>query len=370
VSEVEVRVEGVCGRLTLNRPSALNSLTLTMVRALKAALRQWMEDPAVEFILLDGAGERGLSAGGDIRALYDAARSGHLEEAAAFFREEYELNSLIASYSKPYIALMDGIVMGGGIGISAHGSLRVVTERSTLAMPETRIGFIPDVGGTYLLAMAPHELGTYAALTASRFGAADAFLLGLSDLFIPSNEIPTVIAGLTLCRSAQDAHELLRSKSTIPPLGSLELQRAWIRRCFSRQTIEEILNSLDEEANDMAQRAAAEIRKNSPMTLKVTLRALREARQKADLGYSLQQEYNLAMACLQHPDFLEGVRAAVIDKDQQPRWRPADPSRVTSEQVDQFFQDNGFPLLNLVMRSRSEGYAGSNRRNSSRGNNG
>jgi enoyl-CoA hydratase len=358
VTEVEVRVEGACGRLTLNRPSALNSLTLTMVRALNAALRQWMEDPAIEFILLEGVGERGLCAGGDIRALYDAARSGNLEEAATFFREEYELNSLIADYPKPYIALMDGVVMGGGIGISAHGSLRVVTERSTLAMPEARIGFIPDVGGTYLLAMAPDELGTYAALTASRLGAADALLLRLADLFLPSGEIPSVIAELALRRTAQDAHELLRSKSAVPPPGSLESQRGWIRRCFSMQTIEEILNSLDQEVNDMAQHAAAEIRKNSPTALKVTLRALRDAHHKAELGYSLRQEYKLAMACLRHPDFLEGVRAALIDKDQRPRWRPDDPARVTGEQVDQFFQDNEFLPLNLSHRCSKRGVSG------------
>ena len=347
MSEVEIRVEGACGRLTLNRPSALNSLTLTMVRELKGALRQWMEDPAVEFILLDGTGERGLCAGGDIQALYDAARSGHLEEAATFFREEYELNSLIAGYPKPYIALMDGVVMGGGIGLSAHGSLRVVTERSTLAMPETRIGFIPDVGGTYLLAIVPDELGTYAALTASRFGPADALLLGLGDLFLPSNQLPSVIEGLTLCKTASDVQELLRGKSATPPASSLESQRRWISQCFSRQTIEEILSSLDKEANDMAHRAAAEIRKNSPTTLEVTLRALRDARHKTDLGYSLRQEYNLAMACLQYPDFLEGVRAALIDKDQQPRWSPEDPACVTSEQVDRFFRNNEFPPLNL-----------------------
>jgi len=347
VSEVEIRVEGACGRLTLNRPSALNSLTLAMVRELKAALWQWIEDPAVEFILLDGAGERGLCAGGDIRALYDAARSGRLQEAATFFREEYELNSLIARYPKPYIALMDGVVMGGGIGVSAHGSLRVVTERSTLAMPETRIGFIPDVGGTYLLARAPDELGTYAALTASRLGPADALLLRLGDLFISSNEIPSVIAELAFCRSAQDAHELLRNKSAAPPPGSLEPERHWIRRCFSMKTIEEILNSLGEETSDIAQRAAAEIRKNSPTALKVTLRALRDAQRQTDLGYSLQQEYNLAMACLQHPDFQEGVRAALIDKDQQPRWSPDDPASVTIEQVNPFFKNNTFPTLNL-----------------------
>ncbi|WP_263419445.1 3-hydroxyisobutyryl-CoA hydrolase [Terriglobus albidus] len=347
MTEVEVRVEGACGRLTLNRPSALNSLTLAMVRALKAALGQWMEDPAVAFILLDGAGERGLCAGGDVRALYEAVRSGHIEEAATFFREEYELNSMIASYPKPYIALMDGVVMGGGIGISAHGSLRVLTERSILAMPETRIGFIPDVGGTYLLAMAPDELGTYAALTASRLGAADALLLGLGDLFLPSSEIPSVIAESRLCKTAQDVHELLRDKSAIPPPGSLESRRSWIARCFSMQAVEEILNCLDEEANDLAHSAAAEIRKNSPTALKVTLRALRNARSKAELGYSLQQEYNLAMACLQYPDFSEGVRAALIDKDQRPRWRPDDPALVTAEQVDQFFQDIEFPPLNL-----------------------
>lgn len=358
MSEVEVRVEGACGRLTLNRPSALNSLTLTMVRALKAALCQWMDDPAVEFILLDGAGGRGLCAGGDIRALYDAARSGNLEEAATFFREEYELNSLIAGYPKPYIALMDGIVMGGGIGISAHGSLRVVTERSMLAMPEARIGFIPDVGGTYLLAMPPDELGTYAALTSSRLGPADALLLRLADLFLPSNQLPSVISELTLCKTAGDVHELLRGRSVTPPPGFLESQRNWIRRCFSMQTIEEILNSLDQEVNDMAHRAAAEIRKNSPTALKVTLRALRDARRKAELGYSLQQEYKLAMACLQHPDFLEGVRAALIDKDQRPRWSPDDPVLVTGKQVDQFFQDNEFLPLDVSRGYSQRGTSG------------
>ncbi len=341
MSDVLVNVEGVCGRLTLNRPRAMNALTLEMVRALSSALREWMADPAVQFVLLDGAGDRGLCAGGDIRALYDAAVSGELDRAATFFREEYGLNSLIASYPKPFVAFMDGVVMGGGIGVSAHGSRRVVTERSALAMPETGIGFVPDVGGTYLLGKAPDELGTYMALTTQRVGAADAIEVGLADMFVPSTKLPALVQESEECRNGAELDVCLRAAASKPPAGFFATQRTWIQECFGASTVEEIVESLRGRTEPEALQAAAEIDAKSPTALKVTLRALREAGQSSDLKTSLCEEYKIAMACLRHHDFAEGVRAAVIDKDRNPKWCPSFLAKVTPALVDSFFMNNG-----------------------------
>ena len=351
MSDVVVRVEGACGRLTLNRPRAMNALSLEMVRTMAQALRAWADDPAVQFTLLEGAGDRGLCAGGDIRALYEAVRSAELGAAATFFREEYELNSLIAGYAKPYVALMDGVVMGGGIGVSAHGSRRVVTERSSLAMPETGIGFIPDVGGTYLLGTAPDELGTYMALTSARIGAADAIDVGLADMFVVSSDIPALIERLEPCRTAAEVDDCLRASVSKPPAGLFETQRTWIKECFAAPSVEAILAALHTQPATEAQQAALDIETKSPTSLKVTLHALRKARRVNNLNACLREEYKLALACLHHHDFVEGVRAAVVDKDRNPRWSPAALAEVTPAEVDHFFVNNGLDDLHLDPRA-------------------
>lgn len=337
MSGVTARIEGRAGCITLNRPQALNALTLEMVHAIDAALLAWAGDPAVCLVVLDGAGGRALCAGGDIRALYDAAKSGELSFAEVFFRDEYRLNAYIVRYPKPYVALMDGIVMGGGIGLSAHGRHRVVTERARLAMPETGIGFFPDVGGTWLLGRAPGQFGVYAALTAGQMGATDAIECGLADVFVPSKSLPLLRASLTGCASTEEVRACLDRHAQTPLAGRYAKAAAWIGACFAADTMEEIVSALSAHADPAARQAAAEITPRSPTSLKITLRALREAARLGCLEPCLEREFGLALACMQHPDFLEGVRAAIVDKDRSPRWKPARLDDVTADMVGAAF---------------------------------
>ncbi|GAC1415843.1 MAG: enoyl-CoA hydratase/isomerase family protein [Acidobacteriaceae bacterium] len=343
MTDLLVSKQGACGRITLNRPQAINALTLDMVREMYRALTAWADDPEIEFILLDGAGERGLCAGGDIRTLYGYAVSHDLDSAATFFQEEYRLNYYIARYPKPYVALMDGIVMGGGIGISAHGSYRVVTERSALAMPEVKIGFIPDVGGTFLLGKAPAEFGTYLALTGRRAGAADAILCGLADRCIASERLPILKNELLNCHSCIAVNTCLESFTTAPPQGDLENGRTWMMECFAKDSIEAILSALKARPEEAAHEVAAEMRKGSPTSLKVTLLALRRGRNYGLLERCLQQEFALALLCLEKGDFSEGVRASLVDKDRNPVWKPSSLEEVTPERVISFFHGPELP---------------------------
>ena len=334
MSDVLARIEGKAGRLTLNRPAALNALTLDMVRAIDRALTAWETDDAVALVVLDGAGERGFCAGGDIRALYDAAKARRLDLPEMFFRAEYHLNRHIARYAKPVVALMDGVAMGGGIGLGGHSSHRVVTEKSLLAMPETRIGFLPDVGGTYLLGTAPGELGTHAALSGGRMDGADAIACGLADRFVPAAGLDGLRKSLIESGSAS----VLEDFADTPPDSRLAAARGWIDRCYAHDEAEAILAALDAAPEPDARKAAAEIRGASPSSVKITLKALREGRRHGRLEPCLEQEFRLALGILRDPDFVEGVRAAVVDKDRKPVWNPARLEEVTEEQVERRFQ--------------------------------
>ncbi|MGW2014735.1 enoyl-CoA hydratase/isomerase family protein [Streptomyces sp. NPDC001927] len=331
-AHVLLHTTGRIGHITLNRPQALNALTHPMVRRIDAALTAWEHDPAVETVVISGAGERGLCAGGDIRAIHEDARAGG-RASAAFWRDEYRLNARIARYPKPYVALMDGIVMGGGVGISAHGSVRIVTERSRIAMPETGIGFVPDVGGTYLLALAPGELGTHLALTGTPVGAADALLCGLADHHVPSAELGALLADLAEL-PVRDA--LARHVRPAPP-GVLAGRREWIDACYAADTVEEIVHRLLGHGSPEAKEAAETLLAKSPTALKVTLAALRRARHLGPLERVLDQEYRISCAALTGPDLVEGIRAQVVDKDRNPRWRPATLDEVTDADVQRFF---------------------------------
>lgn len=335
MSDVLARVEGEVGHITLNRPAALNALTLDMVREIDRALAAWEKNDSVALVLMDGAGERGFCAGGDIRALYDAAKAKSLDLPETFFGEEYHLNRRIARYGKPIVALMDGVVMGGGIGLGGHSSHRVVTERSVLAMPETRIGFIPDVGGTYLLGTAPGELGTHAALSGGRMDGADAIVIGMADLYVPSAKLDDLRRALIEEGSIE---ALQRFSEPVPP-SKLAAARGWIDRCYARDQAEAILSALDAAPEPEAQKAAAEIRGASPSSVKITLKALRRARAYGALEPCLEQEFNLALSILRDPDFVEGVRAAVVDKDRNPAWNPGRLEAVTEQQVERHFQE-------------------------------
>ncbi|MFD4990108.1 enoyl-CoA hydratase/isomerase family protein [Streptomyces sp. NPDC058374] len=330
---VRVRVEGRVGRITLNRPRALNALDHAMVLRIAEALDAWEHDRAVTTVVIDGAGERGLCAGGDVRAIREDALRGEVEAPLAFWRDEYRLNARIARYPKPYVALMDGIVMGGGVGVSAHGSLRVVTERSLVAMPETGIGFVPDVGGTYLLSRAPGELGTHLALTGRGVGAGDALHCGLADHYLPSDGLPALIEALSDAPPAEDAAATVARLARPAPDGELAAQRGWIDACWSAPTVEEGLERLLESGEPAAKETAEAVRGRSPLALKTTLAALRRARALPGLKEVLDQEYRVSAHALTWPDLAEGVRAQVVDKDRAPRWVPATLDAVTDEAV-------------------------------------
>ncbi|MFJ5675875.1 enoyl-CoA hydratase/isomerase family protein [Streptomyces sp. NPDC093097] len=333
---VLLTTEGRTGRITLNRPRALNALTHPMVDRIDEALTAWEKDPAVAAVVLTGAGERGLCAGGDIRAIYEDARAAGTA-SAAFWRAEYRLNARIAHYPKPYVAVMDGIVMGGGVGVSAHGDVRLVTERSKIAMPETGIGFVPDVGGTYLLGLAPGELGTHLALTGTAIGAGDALLCGLADHFVPADRLPRLLADL----ATTEVWDVLERHVRQPPPGELAAQRAWIDSCYRADTVEEIIGRLRAHPAPAAGQTAEILAQKSPTALKVTLAAVRRARRLGPLERVLEQEYRISCAALSSHDLVEGIRAQVIDKDRNPKWLPDTLAGVGDADVDRYFAPTG-----------------------------
>jgi enoyl-CoA hydratase len=338
--DVVVRAHGALRRITLNRPQALNAITLAMVSTMTGLLRAWADDPAVGAILLDGAGGRAFAAGGDIRALYDAAKSGgNLPEK--FWATEYHLDVLIARYPKPVIALMDGVVMGGGVGLSAHASHRIVTERSSVAMPEVAIGYFPDVGACFVLARAPGFAGTYLALTGARAAAADAICCGLADLHIPAARLDELPAALANSRGMHDVKARLDRFSTPPAAGRLAAARPWIDRCYGADTVEGIFERLARSDEDEARAALETMGKMSPTSLKITLRNIRSALSFDHVEQSFQQDYRISLACVAEHDFIEGIRAAIVDKDRNPVWRPDTLEGVTPDIVERHFRPLG-----------------------------
>ncbi|MFE2375266.1 enoyl-CoA hydratase/isomerase family protein [Streptomyces sp. NPDC059398] len=344
---VLLRTEGRAAHLTLNRPQALNALTHAMVRRIDEALTHWETDPAVQTVIITGAGGRALCAGGDIRSIYEDARTGGTA-SAAFWRDEYRLNARIARYPKPYVAVMDGIVMGGGVGVSAHGSVRIVTERSRIAMPETGIGFVPDVGGTHLLALAPGELGTHLAMTGTQIGAGDALLCGLADHFVPSDDLPRLLADL----ATQPVWDALQLYVGDPPPGELADQRAWIDACYGAGTVEGVVARLRGSGTGAAEATADTLAARSPTALKVTLAALRSARRLGPLERVLEQEYRISCAALASHDLTEGIRAQVIDKDRNPHWAPATLAEVTDTEVARYFAPPAAGELRLTVTAQ------------------
>ena len=336
---------GALRRITLNRPQALNAITLDMAIAMTALLRDWQADPKVGAVLLDGAGDRGFCAGGDIRALYDAAKSKPAHAADAlpvrFWATEYKLNVLIARYAKPVVAVMDGLVMGGGVGLSAHAAHRVVTERSAVAMPEVGIGFFPDVGASFLLARAAGGLGIYLALTGQRLGAADALVCKLADVHVPADRLRELPAALANCCSHDHVRATLEQLSAAPAPARLPNEREWIDACFTGEQLEEIVERLRASSAGAAQAALATMRKASPTSLKVTLRNVRSAAAFDRVEQSFVQDYRIALACIAGHDFIEGIRAAIVDKDRNPRWRPDKIEAVTPDIVDRHFRSLG-----------------------------
>ncbi len=314
---VIVERRGHLGVLTLNRPRAINALVPEMVHAMQAALDGWASDDSVRTVLVTGAGDRGLCAGGDLQGMYRSARDG-TDESVSFWRDEYVLDHTIATYPKPVVALMDGIVLGGGVGISAHASHRVVTERTSVGMPETRIGFVPDVGGPWLLARAPGELGTHLALTAANADAADAIALGMADVLVPSDRLPALEAALR----TEPADEVLARLSIEAPPSSLAAHRGWIDAAYAGDDVLAIVERLRSSDVEAARAAADDIGARSPTAVTITLAALRRAATRSDLRAALDQDLAVSTHLVGVPDMAEGIRAQVIDKDRSPRWDP------------------------------------------------
>jgi enoyl-CoA hydratase/carnithine racemase len=323
--------DGRVGRILLNRPQALNALDLPMLRACAAILRTWRDDPHVHAVVIAGAGDRAFCAGGDIRALRDAQLSGDRAAADQFFAEEYALNLTIATYPKPYIALIDGICMGGGIGLSVHAPYRVATEHAGFAMPETAIGFFPDIGATFLLPRLPGELGTYLGLTGLRVNGADAVHAGFATHFTPRARLSDLSAAL-----ARDGIAALATYQEKLPGFSFAAHRAAIDQCFSAGSVSEIVSRLQAAQAEWAEAALKALGQVSPSALHWTLRALRRGRDLT-LQQALDAEFALTRTTMAHPDFAEGVRAMVVDKDRRPAWQPPNIADVDPAVIDALF---------------------------------
>jgi enoyl-CoA hydratase len=333
--------------ITLDRPRALNALSLAMIQAMDAALAGAAADPAVACVLIEGKGGRAFCAGGDIRSVGQALRAGDGEAfGTAMFRGEYTLNHRIRSFPKPYIALVDGIVMGGGVGISIHGSHRIVSERTSFAMPETGIGLFPDVGMTYLLPQAPGELGLYVGLTGTKLGAPDAKLIGFATHIVPSGRFEELRAALIARapRRTEEVDAVLAGFATRFGPAELVRRRPVIDRCFGRDSAEAILAALEAEGSEWARATAEGLASRSPTSVKLTLRAFRAGR-SLSFEACLATEFRMSIHCLTAHDLSEGVRALLIDKDMKPAWRPATLDAVRDSDLDSYFTPLTVPDL-------------------------
>jgi enoyl-CoA hydratase len=338
-SDILFERRGAAGIVTLNRPHALNAVTLDMVHALTAQLEAWARDDAVTRVLVTAAGDRAFCAGGDLRAVYNLGRAGRQDETLDFWRAEYPLNAMIKTYGKPYVALIDGIVMGGGVGISVHGSHRIAGNRFLFAMPEVGIGFFPDVGATWFLPRMPGEIGTYCALTGERLNAADAVTLGVATHRVASarfEELANALCGtgsidVTLAAFAEPAGDPIVARF-----------RPAVDRLFAGDRVEDILAALDrnaqsgEEWAEFAAITAAVIRTKSPISLKIALEQMRRGRTMM-FEACMRTEFRIVSRIVHGHDFYEGVRAVIIDKDNAPRWRPEDLAAVSDAEVGRHF---------------------------------
>jgi enoyl-CoA hydratase len=331
-SDIASRVDGGVGFVTLNRPKAINSLNQSMVSRLRAVLTAWEQDDAINAVVLSGAGERGLCAGGDVVAIYHSARADGAE-ARRFWHDEYLMNGQIGRFPKKYVALMDGIVMGGGVGVGAHANTRLVTETSKVAMPEVGIGFIPDVGGAYLLSRAPGSLGLHVALTGAPFSGADAIALGFADHYVPHDKLDALRQAI----AADGVESAIAAHAVEPPASQLAAQRDWIDHCYAGDTVADIVAALRGHDAGPANDAANLIATRSPIALSVTLEAVRRAAKLDTLEDVLAQDYRVSSASLRSHDLVEGIRAQLVDKDRNPKWSPASLSEVSAADVEAYF---------------------------------
>lgn len=331
-SDLFIRLEGRVGYITLNRPKALNALTHSMLLRMEAALLDWRDNKDISLVLIDAVGDRAFCAGGDVNALYQSGKAGDVESGRLFWRDEYRLNAMISHYPKPYVAVMDRIVMGGGVGISAHGSHRIVTDLSSIAMPECLIGLIPDVGATHLLSQCPGFVGEYLALTGERIGGSNAVFAGLADYYVPEHQLATLKKALI---DTADVSVIEDFQQTTENSSLAEIQ-ADVDSVFGQQSLALVLEHLEAHSAPWAQKALKKIALSSPLSLHVAFELIRKARIEPGIEAALLREFRFVSRAVMHSDFLEGVRAAIIDKDRQPSWRHSSLADVSSQEIKQF----------------------------------
>lgn len=348
-------VSGSIGVIRLNRPQALNALNLKMIRAIAGRLTAWATDSSVAAVLIRGGGNLAFCVGGDIRSLHDA-RAVNPSLFADFFRDEYTLNAQIKGFPKPYVALLDGVTMGGGVGLSVHGSHRVATDRFVFAMPETSIGMFPDVGGGYFLPRLPGQLGMYLALTGTRLRAADCLYAGIATHYVPHERLSHLTDEILSLDPTEDATAaiefILTTYHVDPGPAPLAKRRALIDQCFAFDTVEAIFAALEREDDPFAQETLDDLRRKSPTALKVTVRQIRQGGQ-LDFAGVMAMEYRLAQRIMAGHDFYEGVRALLVDKDQKPQWRPKRIEDVSESDIEAHFAPLGAADLNRWEDSRT-----------------
>ncbi len=344
------RTQGCAGRITLNRPEALNALTYEMCLGIEAALEEWREDPAVAIVIIDAAGERAFCSGGDIAEMYATGRAGDFAYGRRFWRDEYRMNARLYEYPKPVISFLQGFTMGGGVGVGCHAQHRIVGESAQVAMPECGIGLVPDVGGSLLLAQAPGRIGEYLALTTARMGPADAILAGFADRFVP--EAMWEALKTELCESGN--WKRIADRAEAPPEGTLAALRAEIDANFGGERLGDIVRALTSGGTPFAEEALKRIGRNSPLSMGCAVEMIHRLRGTNSIRRALDLEYRFTHRAMEHADFIEGIRAAIIDRDREPKWRHDDPERVPPVEVSKMLMPLGAEALDLSMLDERE----------------
>ena len=343
MSDISIRITGRAGRITLSRPKALNALTYEMCLAIEDALDAWRDDDTVDLVVMDAEGERAFCSGGDIAELYATGTKGDFAYGRRFWADEYRLNAKIFAYPKPVVSFLQGFTMGGGVGLGCHGSHRVVGESSQIAMPECGIGLLPDVGGTLMLALAPGRLGEYLGTTATRMAGEDAIYAGFADIYVPELKWPSVISALEETGTTAP----LEAAQIEPPASALQAQEAEINATFDGESLADILNNLRIKGGDFAGETLKKLGRMSPLAMACTIEVIHRLRGPSlSIEKALEHEYRFTFRAMEHGDFLEGIRAAIIDKDRTPAWQFADMN-VPLSAVSKMLQPLGQDALQL-----------------------